>query len=105
MISKHLIFGNLGKEDVKLFIRKFLVIMDKFRNSMPSYKLTYRQQMLMDNLELIYRSILTRAVGETRERVLQNTQVRQQITTSDFNKPVKQGFFSRVFGFGGRKGK
>ncbi len=103
MTSKHLLFGNLQKEDVTIFIRKFYIVMDKFRNSMPSYKLTYHQQMLIDNLEMVFRAILTRAQGPTRERVLQNTQVRQQITTSDSVRPAKQGMLGRIFGFGRKK--
>ncbi len=103
MTSKHLLFANLQKEDVTIFIRKFYIVMDKFRNSMPSYKLTYHQQMLIDNLEMVFRAILTRAQGPTRERVLQNTQVRQQITTSDSVRPAKQGMLGRIFGFGRKK--
>jgi len=100
MTSKHLLFGNFQPEDVKIFTRKFYIVMDKFRNSMPSYKLTYHQQMLIDNLEMVFRAILTRAAGPFRERILQSTQIRQQITTSDMNRPTKRGFFGKIFGFG-----
>lgn len=100
MTSRHLIFSNLMEEDIVILLRKFFIIKGKFLNSLTSYKITHNLLMKLDNLEIAFRAILTRAKGETRERVLQNTQVRQQISTSDFNKPAKKaGFFGKMLGF------
>lgn len=103
MMSKHLVLGNIPEKAARKYMLKFYVIRDKYLNSLRYKDLTNELQMKLDNLEIIYRAILTRAQGDTRERVLQNTQVRQQITTSDFSgKGKKPGFFSRMLGFGRR---
>lgn len=105
MVSRHLIFANLEKEDIIIFLRKFFIIKGKFLNSLASYKITHNLLMKLDNLEMAFRAILTRAHGDTRERVLQNTQVRQQISTSDFSRGAKKpGFVSRLLGFGKQRG-
>ena len=104
MTSRHLVFANLSQDDVIIFLRKFFIIRGKFLNSMISYKITHRMLMKLDNLEMAFRAILTRATGPSRERVLQNTQVRQSITTSDIGgKQKKPGFFGRLLGFGGKR--
>lgn len=104
-VSRHIIFGNFEKEDIMIFLRKFFIVKGKFLNSLPSYKITHNLLMRLDNLEIIFRGILTRAYGPQRERVLQNTQVRQQITTSDFSRGMKKpGFLGKLLGFGRQKG-
>ena len=100
MMSKHLVLGNIDEKKRKKFMLKFFVIRDKYLNSLRYKDLTNELQMKLDNLEIIYRAILTRAEGANRERVLQNTQVRQQITTSDFAGKKKTGFFGKMLGFG-----
>jgi len=101
MVSKHMVLANLTEKDHRIMLRKYFIIRDKFLNSLRMSQLTDEMQMKLDNLELAYRAILTRATGPNRERVLQSSQIRQQVLTRDMEPPQKKaGFFGRIFGFG-----
>lgn len=104
MTSKHMVLANLTEKDHRIMLRKFFIIRDKFLNSLRMSQLTDEMQMKLDNLELAFRAILTRATGPNRERVLQSSQIRQQVLTRDMEPPQKKaGFFSKMLGFGRNK--
>lgn len=74
MISRHLLFANLTEKDEVIFMRMFFNLRDRFYNGMPSFAITDQQVLIMDNLQMIFRAILTRGKGPARERILQSTQ-------------------------------
>lgn len=101
MTSRHVVLGNFDKDDIKIMVRKFYIIRDKFLNSLRQSQLTDHMQMKLDNLEMVFRAILTRASGSQRERILESSQIRQTVLTRDMEPPKKKsGFFGRMLGFG-----
>ena len=73
MVSRHLLFGNLQEKDEQIFLRMFYNLRDRYYNSLRVSALTDEQMMVMGNLEMVFRAVLTRAKGPARERVLQES--------------------------------
>ena len=103
ILSKHLVLGNINKDDEETLMRDFYNMRDIYYNSIPTDAITTHMIQSWKNLEIIFKAILTRArAGGDRERSLLATQIRQTLASIEQKSGRKRGFFGRLFG-GGKK--
>jgi hypothetical protein len=107
-----IVLSNLKDEDELIFLNEFDIIKNNWIKSLPIDEYTLEIEQALDNIRLHFRSLVSRAIGKDRERILeaQQTMVHHNINTSRTMQLPKQGgmgggVMSKINGFLGRRPK
>lgn len=105
LTSKFQVLSNIADVDERIMLRIFYMQKNDLLRSMCVTDITPELEIDLLNLEATYRANLTRAKGPNRERVLQQKQIIETISSTERGRgpEEKRGFFGVLGKIWGRK--